>query len=207
MNLNQRGFVTPLLIVIAVLVIGGGIYYLYSKKISTSVSSLSPSIQQTIYHDLKYKFYITLPKTFFDLNLVRNDPTGGDNFTAYSKDFSTNARGDWSSNDIGLTISISKDESANNIDGRLKYINKEAGDNKNSGIKILESKTITINGVPSTQLLVTYPYSITDLSGCVFETFFKINGVSHEIELQSDTCDTTTSHRQEYETIVKSFHY
>ena len=174
-HMNQRRFAVLLLIIIVVLIVGASIYYSYSKKNSKLVDSVLPSTQQTIYHDSKYKFYITLPKTFFDLNVVRNDPMGGDNIVAYNKDFSTNARGNWSSNDIGVTISISKDESTNNIDRRLKYIND--GGSSDDRIKILELNTIIVGGVQGTELLINnldYSFATTPYE---FVAFFKVSGV------------------------------
>jgi len=167
-------------------------FYIPKKDSATSLAS------QSIYHDPIYKFFITIPKLYFDIN------TGNDIY-AYHKDFSTNKNNDWTSKDIGFAISISKDETAFGYQGRLKNINDLT---KSSDTKILESKTVSVGGVPGTQLLINYDPTLGFYTtGCVLDTLFKLNGVTHEIEMESDTCAVTTAHQKEYEALVQSFHY
>jgi hypothetical protein len=182
---RMKSFRIYLLCIVAIIIFAGvGVYLFWSGK----------NKEVGLYRDPKYNFEIKLPSGFYDAGKI--DGLG------YSKFFvNRDIGGDFSSiqeSDLQLSIVISTDESQLN--------NKETLKETSAIATQIASTTTRVDSQPA---LEQFEHLKTE-SGtivCELSTYFKENGASHIIELQSEDCNAVDSERTDYDAMLSTFHY
>lgn len=218
---NKKGNVAVIVIIIAVVALAAGIISWKFAKKSPAPIETKPTAQPVpqnkvtdesadlpatasategwqTYRNEKYGFEFKYPKDFYDIGEL-------DGLYAYQKYFSNKQiNGDFNKigpSDVQLSLMVSKNEKESNNEEELRQI-------KAIEITVSEVKNITIGNLSAIQQLEDATELKNTDGGCSLSSYFKKNGISHQIKLFSPgSCDTIKKFENNYNQILSTFKF
>lgn len=179
-------------IIIAIIWVGIFVYIFYGQRQDKQVKQAANQPKsfeiQTIQNDQSQEKDYVNSQQNFRTKVPKGFSDAGES-TVYSKYFSSTD----GSVELGIEISQGEQVSVNDIQEQLKA----------SGIKVSDTRNISVAGVTGTQQLEDYS---SQQKGCALVTYFDKNAKFHVISLFSrESCDKVTDLRGDYDTVINNY--